>query len=142
MKPEFNGVERRLERLKECLLNLEPLKEKRIEDFLADANLRAIVERNLEVAAQCCIDISHRIISIEQAEKPKDYYGALIRMGEIGILPMEFAEKFAHIAGFRNILVHDYLEIEWRKVYNNLQGLSDFYEFMRYVKNWLKKDSG
>jgi len=31
MKPEFSGVERRLERLKECLLNLEPLRGKRIE---------------------------------------------------------------------------------------------------------------
>jgi len=118
MKPEFSGVERRLERLKECLLNLEPLREKRIEDFFSDANLRAIVERNLEVAAQSCIDIGNRIISIEQAEKPQDYYGALIRLGEIGILPMEFAEKFAPIAGFRNILIHDYLEIEWGEVYN------------------------
>ncbi len=99
-------------------------------------------ERNLEVAAQWCIDISNRIISIEQAERPRDYYEALVRIGEIGVLPMDFAQRFAHIAGFRNILVHDYLEIEWGEVYNNLQRISDFYEFMGYVKRWLREVSG
>ncbi|WP_448337943.1 hypothetical protein [Chloroflexus aurantiacus] len=28
------------------------------------------MERNLEVAAQCCIDICHRIITLEGAQKP------------------------------------------------------------------------
>ena len=49
--------------------------------------MRDIVERNLEIAAQCCIDISHRVISLEDARKPADYYEAILLMGELGVFP-------------------------------------------------------
>jgi len=57
MTPEWNGIERRLERLKGCLLKLEPLKTKTSDEFASDPYLKDIVERNLEVAAQACIDL-------------------------------------------------------------------------------------
>ncbi|WP_338835599.1 DUF86 domain-containing protein [Neomoorella thermoacetica] len=76
MKSEFSGIERRLEKLSECLTKLEPLKTKSFDDFEQDPYLRDIVERNLEVAAQCCIDIANRVISIEDLEKPEDYCAA------------------------------------------------------------------
>jgi len=67
MKPEFSGIERRLDELNERLARLEALKAKSRSEFDADPYLRDIAERNLEVAAQCCLDICHRIISIENA---------------------------------------------------------------------------
>lgn len=88
-----------------------------MKEFLKDPYLRDIVERNLEVAAQCCIDIANRIISIEEALKPADYYQSFLRLGEIGVLPMDFARRFAPIAGFRNVLVHEYPAIDWNEVY-------------------------
>jgi uncharacterized protein YutE (UPF0331/DUF86 family) len=96
------------------------------------------VERNLEVAAQCCLDISHRIISIEKALKPGDYHEAFLRMSELGVLPPEFARKLAPIAGFRNILVHEYLGLDWNEVYSNFQKISDLVRFAEYIREWLK----
>ena len=57
MTPEFSGIERRLDELNERLRRLEPLKERARTAFRDDPYLRDIVERNLEIAAQCCIDI-------------------------------------------------------------------------------------
>ncbi len=65
-----------MEKLLECLTKLEPLKTRSVDDFEQDSYLRDIVERNLEVAAQCCIDIANRVIALEDLEKPQDYYGA------------------------------------------------------------------
>ena len=62
---------------------------------MKDPYLRDIVERNLKIAAQCCIDISHRIISLEKAQKPQDYHEAIIRMGELAVFPVDFARKLA-----------------------------------------------
>jgi uncharacterized protein YutE (UPF0331/DUF86 family) len=95
------------------------------------------VERNLEVAAQCCIDISHRIISLTKAQKPADYYEALVRMGELGVLPPDFARHLAPLAGFRNILVHEYLRLDWDEVYRHLQNLEDLQRFAAVVRQWL-----
>jgi Uncharacterized conserved protein len=93
-----------------------------------------IVERNLEVAVQCCIDVSHRIIALEKARKPADYYEAISLMGELGVLPVDFARRLAPIAGFRNILAH--------KVYDHLQNLDDLSRFGALVRKWLVKRAG
>jgi uncharacterized protein YutE (UPF0331/DUF86 family) len=103
--------------------------------------LRDIVERNLEIAAQCCIDICHRIITIEAAQKPVDYYEAILRMGELGVLPPDFAETFAPVAGFRNILVHEYLAVDWDQVFDSLHRLDDFDDFAIAIQQWLARRS-
>jgi len=113
-----------------------------MEEFLKDPYLRDIVERNLEVAAQCCIDIANRIIATEEAPQPSDYYESLLRLGELGVLPIEFARRFASVAGLRNVLVHEYLAIDWDEVYASLQNLEDLRIFARSVKHWLASRLG
>jgi uncharacterized protein YutE (UPF0331/DUF86 family) len=127
-----------LEKLKECLGKLEPLREKSREDFDQQPYLKDIVERNLEVAIQCLIDMANRIISIEDAQRPKDYYEAFLMLGNIQVFPSDFAKKIAPIAGFRNILVHEYIGLDWDLVYDRLQRLEDFYQFEEYIKKWIR----
>ncbi len=128
-----------MEKLSVCLNKLEPFKSKEKEEILQDPYLQDIIERNLEVSAQSVIDIANRIISIENLEKPLDYYDAIMRLGEAGILPLKFAKKLAPIAGFRNILVHDYLDINWDEVYKNLHQLDDIVRFTKQIKTWMKE---
>ena len=137
MTAEFSGIERRLDELSERLARLKPLRDKPRHEFDQDPYLRDIVERNLEIAAQCCIYISHRIISLEDARKPADYYEAILLMGELGVLPPDFARSLAPLAGFRNILVHEYLSVDWDYVYDHLRNLDDLERFGNLVRNWL-----
>lgn len=116
---------------------LEPLSERPRSDFDADPYLRDIVERNLEVAAQCVVDISNRIISLEGIRKPRDNYEAIMLMAEVDVLPPEFARKLAPIAGFRNILVHGYLALDWDRIYSRLKDTGDLLCFAGYVRAWL-----
>jgi uncharacterized protein YutE (UPF0331/DUF86 family) len=139
MHTEFSGIERRLDELSERLARLQPLREKTRSAFDEDPYLRDIAERNLEVAAQCCIDICNRIISLEGATKPRDYYEAILRQGELGVLPADFARTLAPLAGFRNILVHQYLSIDWDEVHAHLQRLDELKRFARFVRQWLKQ---
>ena len=141
MKPEFSGIERRLDELNERLARLEPFKAKTRAEFDADAYLRDIVERNLEIAAQCCIDIGHRIIALEDAQKPRDYYEAILRLGEIGVLPSDFARRIAPLAGLRNILVHEYVKLNWDRVQQSLKQLDDLVQFAELVRRWLLRNS-
>lgn len=126
-----------MDELNERLARLAPLRDRPKTDFYGEPYLRDIVERNLEVAAQCCIDICHRIIVLEGAQKPRDYREAILRMGELGVLPMDFAHRLAPIAGFRNVLVHEYLAVDWDEVYANLANLEDLLRFAALVRKWL-----
>lgn len=116
---------------------LEPLRPKKRQEFDQNPYLRDIVERNLEVAAQCCIDICHRIISLMEAPAPLDYYDAIRQMGALGVLPPDFARHLAPLAGFHNILVHEYLQLDWDEVYQNFQEIADLNNFVEFVRQWL-----
>ncbi|WP_027370540.1 type VII toxin-antitoxin system HepT family RNase toxin [Desulfovermiculus halophilus] len=139
MQQGFCGIEKRLDELRERLARLEPLSHKKRTDFDNDPYLRDIVERNLEVGAQCCIDICHRVIALEKAQKPADAHDAILRMGELGIVDSGFAKCLAPIAGFRNILVHEYLGLNWDEIYSNLQRLEDLERFAEAVSVWIRE---
>jgi len=62
-------------------------------------------------------------------------------MSELGVLPPEFARKLAPIAGFRNILVREYLGLDWDEVYSNLQKINDLVKFSKHIREWLKARS-
>jgi uncharacterized protein YutE (UPF0331/DUF86 family) len=128
-----------LDELSARLARLEPLKSKSKAEFDADPYLRDIAERNLEVAAQCVLDISHRLISLAGGQRPRDYFEAILHLGELAVLPPDFAAHLAPLAGFRNILVHEYLEVDWQEVYRNLQQISDLSKFAELVREWLRR---
>jgi uncharacterized protein YutE (UPF0331/DUF86 family) len=121
------------------LARLEPLRSKSKVEFDVDPYLRDIAERNLEVAAQCVLDLSHRLISFAGGPKPRDYYEAILHLGEMGVLPPEFAAHLAPLAGFGNILVHEYLAVDWQEVYRNLQQIDDLARFAEMVRQWLRR---
>lgn len=121
------------------MARLGPLREKDRTAFDEDPYLRDIVERNLEVSAQCCIDICNRIIVLEGAPKPQDYYEAIRRQGELGVLPPEFARSLAPLAGFRNILAHQYLKVDWDEVYAHMQKIEDLARFAQFIRQWLER---
>jgi len=58
-------------------------------------------------------------------------------MGELGVLPPDFARSLAPVAGFRNILVHEYLSVDWDYVYDHLRHLDDLERFGNLVRHWL-----
>ncbi len=57
-------------------------------------------------------------------------------MGELGVLPPDFAIQLAPIASFRNILIHEYLLIDWDEVDQNLD---DLQQFVAYIRAWLQQ---
>ena len=58
------------------------------------------------------------------------------------MLPQAFGERFRAVAGFRNVLVHGYLEVDLDRIATMLaEELDDFDEFARHVERWLADPS-
>lgn len=141
MNEEPNAIVRRLDELNERLTRLRALAGRPRQAFDEDPYLRDIVERNLEVAAQCILDIAHRIVALENARKPLDYYETLLILAEIGVLPADEARRLAPLAGFRNVLVHEYLAVNWDYVFEYLHKLDELTRFADTIRKWLDRST-
>lgn len=104
----------------------------------ADSDLRWIIERGLQLCAQNALDIASHIASATGLD-PTTYGSAIDCLVEANVLPSPFGERFRAIAGFRNVLVHGYLDVDLdllTKVLND--SLDDFEAFAAHVKRWLE----
>jgi uncharacterized protein YutE (UPF0331/DUF86 family) len=132
-------VKTRLEKLDKFVRKLRNFQKLSKEQFLADEDVQSLVERNFHLAIECCLDIGNHIIASLGFGTPGQYTDVLKILGKEHVLPREFAEKLEGLAGFRNILVHDYLDIDPGKVYDNLQNLDDLTEFAGHIAKFLEK---
>jgi uncharacterized protein YutE (UPF0331/DUF86 family) len=108
------------------------------EELAVDRDRRWIVERGLQLCAQNALDIATHLAAGSGRDVP-DYATAIDRLAELGILPPEFAARFRGVAGFRNVIVHGYLDVDLAVVHRLLHsGLDDFVAFARHVSRHLE----
>jgi uncharacterized protein YutE (UPF0331/DUF86 family) len=131
-------INRILTYLNENLNHLESKKGTTFEEYQKNRDIKAIVERKLETSIQACIDIGNHIISQEHMGIPNDYGEIFIILGQKNVIPQEWVEVLVKMAGFRNVLIHEYRELLDRRVYNILQsGLKDFYNFSKAIIEYI-----
>jgi uncharacterized protein YutE (UPF0331/DUF86 family) len=105
----------------------------------ADLDTRWAIERGLLLCAQNALDIATHLAASAGRDAP-DYATAIDALGDLGVLPAEFARRFRGVAGFRNVLVHGYLDLSLERVVELLTtGLDDFAEFARHVEESLER---
>jgi len=131
---DVERVEARLERLEQSIERLESVRTRGEAAYLADAELRAMTERWLQLAIQSCIDLGAQIASERSAPPPSDYAGVFSALAEAGVLPGDLAQRLGQAARQRNILVHLYLDIDDRSVFASLDRLDDLREFAAIVQ--------
>ncbi len=135
-------INTRLRRLEKALQVLQQSSKLTYEELISNDVLLSAIERNLQVAIECVLDIGNHIIAEKGFESPDDNEDIIRILGSEGIVPSDFAESIKGIAGFRNILVHEYTGIDYGLLYNYLVNrLDDFREFARYISAYLEKEA-
>ena len=78
---------------------------------------------------------------IESRERPpEDYTSSFIRASDAGLITHELANKLKGSGGMRNIIVHDYLDIDDKKIYEILPiAISDYKEYISQVDDFLDR---
>ncbi len=130
-------VRRHLLALDEAVQNLRRHAGRPLAALQADPDERWTVERGLQLCAQNALDIATHLAASAGRDAP-DYASAIDVLGDLGVLPADFARRFRAIAGFRNVLVHGYLGVDLSRVHQLLNvGLDDFADFARFVEDHL-----
>jgi uncharacterized protein YutE (UPF0331/DUF86 family) len=123
-------VARKLEYLRKQLELLEPYRALPKEQLLGDIEKRLTVERLLELSIQSVIDCSRLIVAIEDWRGVRDEREALRLLAERQVISMDLGERLLRAKGFRNVLVHDYVEIDPELLYAHLHDdVGDLWDF-------------
>lgn len=129
-----------MKRLEKAIQILQQSGEIAFEELVGNDVILSAVERNFQVAAECVLDIGNHIIAEEGFEGPDDNEDIIRILGEEGIISLDLAERMKGLAGFRNIIVHEYTGIDYGLLYNYLvHRLDDFRQYARYISSYLDK---
>lgn len=142
MVSEANTIEKiysRIENLKSYVKILEGLQNITLEELEKEPIKKGALERYLQLSIESCVDIAEMIISDQRLTTPQTATESIEILGNEGILESAFSKEFAKAVGFRNILIHDYVKIDYQIVLENLKNnLSDFHRFIKEILEFLK----
>jgi uncharacterized protein YutE (UPF0331/DUF86 family) len=136
-QPDVAIVRRHLVALDRALQRLRGHAAVSVDELRGESDLAWIVERGLQLCAQNAIDVATHLCAAAGRDV-SDYASAIDVLASLGVLPGAFAARFRGVAGFRNVLVHGYLEVDPVRVHAALTGrLDDFVAFARHVEAYL-----
>lgn len=132
-------IDSMIDNLKANIASIEN-KDVNLEQILEDEDIQAILDRRMQVAIEICIDLATHLIAGLDLPRQERSTDAFMVLGDKGIISKELAEKMAKAAGFRNILVHEYIRIDYELAYSDLdQKLQDLKNFGKEVLEFLEK---
>jgi uncharacterized protein YutE (UPF0331/DUF86 family) len=135
-------IRARFARLEQCIARLRTATEDLDFDaYLRDGFLQDVVEHNLQIASQIVLDVSTHIVAGQGWEAPDSYEQVVGILARHGVISEELASRLRGMAGFRNILVHAYLDIDQGVVFAAaIDHLEDYEQFAQAVMAWLERN--
>ena len=131
-------IHQKIGRIKEHLSTVRSIKGDCLDRFTTDPIYRGALLHYLYLLADSCIVLAELVIKYKNLRIPQSYSEAFDILGENNILDPSFAYKFAKIAGFRNLLAHDYEKIEAGLICENITiKLDEVDLFIRQIEDHL-----
>ncbi len=99
--------------------------------FVTDRGEQYRIAFPLQQAIQLAIDLAAHVLADLPGHRPDTLAGLFIALGERGIVPDELAGRLAAMARFRNLLVHQYADLDPDRVWEIVHG--DLAEVDRFL---------
>jgi uncharacterized protein YutE (UPF0331/DUF86 family) len=123
-----NVLSARLERLRKYLSILASIQEFDCDRFIQDPFIHGTAERNLHLAIECLLDIGNHIIADLGYTKPESYADIFLILSQNKVIPPQLYKKLDGMAAFRNVLVHDYLRLDRKRVHQMIKDKTQYLE--------------
>ena len=128
-----------LRELEESLKDWERYQRYSLEDLKKDRDKRNMILHAMLVSIQSAIDIASHLISQNDLKRPATYRETFDFLGQAGIISEELAGELSDLAGFRNVLVHIYWDLDLDVIYSILQNdLKTLRSFRDEIKEFLR----
>jgi uncharacterized protein YutE (UPF0331/DUF86 family) len=103
-------VAKKLAAIETCVEQLRTLA--RPEALRSDVREQRFVEHTLQVAIQAALDVASHVVSDERLGEPQTNRELFELLGRAGWLDAALARVLRDMAGFRNVIVHGYQDVD------------------------------
>ena len=111
-------------------------------EYLEDTTERRAVERMFENAIQACSDLAQHVATHAFDYDGETAKGAVRELDEQGVIDGSAADILVAAIGFRNVLAHEYGQVNDEEVYETLRiGLGVYEEFSQQIARWTRDRS-
>lgn len=129
-------IKQRLNQLSTSINKIERFKEISLEEFLKDDIIQDVVEYNLFIAINMMIDIATHIVVDNNMGSPETLGEAFNILNKDKYLNDDETKIYKNMVGLRNILSHEYINIDKKIIYNILKiNLIDIKKFVIFVND-------
>lgn len=131
-------VRRKLAEIDVYLGQLAEYRSVTVAEYRADWKTQRIVERTLQMAIETCLDVAGHVIADRGLPVPATYAETFEVLGEAGLLDPALRDAMVGMAGFRNVVVHDYAAVDAGIVVRILrERLPDLGRFQAAARAWV-----
>ena len=100
------------------------------DEFLRDPAIHDLAERYLHLIAEAALDLANHCIAHEGLRTPESNRDTFTVLEEAGEISSQLSLQLRGWAGYRNILVHDYANLDhgvaWRAIRDDLADIRAF----------------
>jgi uncharacterized protein YutE (UPF0331/DUF86 family) len=130
-------IRRKLADLDRYLGQLAEYRDVTLDDYRSDWKTQRIVERTLQIAIEACVDVAEHVIADRRLRVPATYAETFEILGDAGLLDAASRAAMVRMAGFRNVIVHEYARVDAAIVVDVLRNrLGDFLHFRDAALGW------
>lgn len=129
-------IDKKLAFMETCVRELKELA--RPERMAHDVREARFIQHTLQLAIQAALDVASHIVSARRLGEPETNRALFDLLRREGLVEQDLAEALHAMAGFMNVLVHSYAEVELRVVDDILENhLDDLLAFTEQIRKGL-----
>jgi uncharacterized protein YutE (UPF0331/DUF86 family) len=129
-------VAKKLAFIETCVRELRTLA--RPERIAEDVREQRFVEHTLQLAIQAALDVASHVVSDERLGEPDTNRDVFRLLERGGFVTAQLGERLEQMAGFRNVVVHLYQEVDLAIVRDVVENhLDDLLEFAAAIRGRL-----
>jgi len=129
-------VAKKLARIVTCLHELRTMAS--VDRLRDDVREKRFVEHTLQIAIQSALDVASHIASDQRLGEPETNRALFQLLARTDVISTDLSHRLAEMAGFRNVLVHGYDDVQVQIVEDVVRNhLGDLDEFVASVKRAL-----
>jgi uncharacterized protein YutE (UPF0331/DUF86 family) len=132
-------IGRKLTEIETYLSQIKEFSKIPVPRYRKDWKTQRIVERTLQILIELCIDVANHLISDKGMRLPTSYADAFRVLMENKVISKNLFRTMEKMAKFRNVIVHQYEEIDPAIVVSILhKNLDDFQKYTVAIIKYLK----